>query len=50
MERDGLTALSARSLAAEAGTSTMAVYTHFRGMTGVVEAIARRRSPVSPGH
>ncbi|WP_193046653.1 TetR/AcrR family transcriptional regulator [Mycolicibacterium baixiangningiae] len=41
MERDGLPSLSARSLATEAGTSTMAVYTHFGGMTGVVEAIAR---------
>jgi AcrR family transcriptional regulator len=41
MEREGLPALSARSLATEAGTSTMAVYTHFGGMTGVVEALAR---------
>jgi len=40
MERDGLSVLSARSLAAEAGTSTMAVYTHFGGMTGVIDAIA----------
>ena len=40
VERDGLPALSARKLAAETGTSTMAVYTHFGGMTGLVEAIA----------
>jgi AcrR family transcriptional regulator len=41
VERDGLPALSARKLAAETGTSTMAVYTHFGGMNGVVDAIAR---------
>lgn len=40
MERDGLAALSARGVAAEAGTSTMAVYTHFGGMTGLLDAIA----------
>ena len=40
LERDGLPALSARKLAAETGTSTMAVYTHFGGMTGVLDAIA----------
>jgi AcrR family transcriptional regulator len=40
LERDGLTALSARKLAAETGTSTMAVYTHFGNMTGVIDAIA----------
>lgn len=40
LERDGVSALSARRLAAETGTSTMAVYTHFGGMTDVVEAIA----------
>src|SRR6478735_1741030 len=40
LERDGLPALSARRLAAETGTSTMAVYTHFGGMTGLVDAIA----------
>jgi AcrR family transcriptional regulator len=40
LERDGLSALSARKLAAETGTSTMAVYTHFGGMAGVVDAIA----------
>ena len=40
LERDGLPALSARRLASETGTSTMAVYTHFGGMTGLVDAIA----------
>jgi AcrR family transcriptional regulator len=40
LERDGLAALSARKLAAETGTSTMAVYTHFGGMTGLIDAIA----------
>ena len=40
LERDGMPALSARRLAAETGTSTMAVYTHFGGMTGVIDAIA----------
>ena len=40
LERDGLQALSVRNLAAEVGTSTMAVYTNFGGMTGVIDAIA----------
>ncbi len=40
LERDGMAALSARKLAAETGTSTMAVYTHFGGMTGLIHAIA----------
>ena len=40
LERDGLDALSARNVAAEAGTSTMAVYTHFGGMTNLVDAVA----------
>jgi AcrR family transcriptional regulator len=40
LERDGIAALSARRLAAETGTSTMAVYTHFGGMTGLIDAIA----------
>lgn len=40
LERDGLTALSARNVATEAGTSTMAVYTHFGGMTGLLDAVA----------
>lgn len=41
LERDGVAALRARTVAAEAGTSTMAVYTHFGGMTGLLDAIAR---------
>ena len=41
LEQEGLPALSARKLAVETGTSTMAVYTHFGGMAGVVDAIAR---------
>jgi AcrR family transcriptional regulator len=40
LERDGLAALSVRKLAAETGSSTMAVYTHFGGMTGLIDAIA----------
>lgn len=40
VETDGVDALSARRLAAETGTSTMAVYTHFRGMPEVIEAVA----------
>ena len=40
LERDGLDALRARRVAAEVGTSTMAVYTHFGGMTGLLDAIA----------
>lgn len=40
LESQGLQALSVRNLAAEVGTSTMAVYTHFGGMTGVIDAIA----------
>ena len=40
LERDGLESLSVRNLAAEVGTSTMAVYTHFGGMTGVIDAVA----------
>ncbi|KRF34761.1 TetR/AcrR family transcriptional regulator [Nocardioides sp. Soil805] len=37
---EGPSSLSARRLAGAAGTSTMAVYTHFGSMTGVVEAVA----------
>jgi AcrR family transcriptional regulator len=40
LERDGLQALSVRKLAGEVGTSTMAVYTHFGSMTGVIDALA----------
>jgi AcrR family transcriptional regulator len=40
LERDGLQALQARRVAAEVGASTMAVYTYFGGMPGLVDAIA----------
>jgi AcrR family transcriptional regulator len=40
LERDGVQSLSVRNLAAEVGTSTMAVYTHFGGMNGVIDAVA----------
>ena len=40
LERDGLPALSVRKVAEEIGSSTMAVYTHFGGMTGLIDAIA----------
>jgi AcrR family transcriptional regulator len=40
LERDGPQALQARRVAAEVGASTMAVYTHFGGMVGLVDAIA----------
>lgn len=36
---DGPSGLSTRKLAAEVGTSTMAVYTHFGGLPGLVEAV-----------
>jgi len=36
LERDGLEALKARKVAAEIGVSTMAVYTHFGGMNGLL--------------
>jgi AcrR family transcriptional regulator len=37
---EGPSSLSARRLAGASGTSTMAVYTHFGSMAGVVEAVA----------
>jgi AcrR family transcriptional regulator len=37
---EGPSALSARRLATAAGTSTMAVYTHFGSMAGVVDEVA----------
>ena len=40
LDEQGPAALSARRLAAGAGTSTMAVYTHFGGMGPVVDAVA----------
>lgn len=39
VREQGASALSARNLAAAAGTSTMAVYTHFGGMPGLVRAM-----------
>ncbi|KQW47825.1 hypothetical protein ASC77_15490 [Nocardioides sp. Root1257] len=39
LSEDGPAALSARRLARDAGTSTMAVYTHFGGMPGLVRAV-----------
>jgi AcrR family transcriptional regulator len=39
LERDGLAAVQARTLAAEIGASTMAVYTHFGGMPTLIEAV-----------
>ncbi len=41
LERDGLAAIQARTLAAEIGASTMAVYTHFGGMPKLIEAVMR---------
>jgi AcrR family transcriptional regulator len=40
LEHAGPQALQARKVATEAGASTMAVYTHFGGMTGLIDAIA----------
>jgi AcrR family transcriptional regulator len=40
LEQHGPQALRARKVAAEVGTSTMAVYTNFGGMAGLVDAIA----------
>jgi AcrR family transcriptional regulator len=39
LDSEGPEALQARKVAAEGGTSTMAVYTHFGGMNGLLEAI-----------
>lgn len=39
LETDGPESLRARKVAAEIGASTMAVYTHFGGMNGLLEAI-----------
>ena len=39
LTRDGAKALSVRKLAAAVGTSTMAVYTHFGNMAGLLEAM-----------
>jgi AcrR family transcriptional regulator len=40
LEQHGPQALRARKVAAEVGTSTMAVYTNFGGMAGLIDAIA----------
>lgn len=39
LAREGQAALSSRRLAAEVGTSTMAIYTHFGGMDGLLRAV-----------
>lgn len=39
LDSEGPEALQARKVAAEIGASTMAVYTHFGGMNGLLEAI-----------
>ena len=41
LEESGPEALSARMLAKRIGASTMAVYTHFEGMSGLYEALVR---------
>lgn len=41
LESDGPHALKARRLAAEIGASTMAIYTHFGGMPGLIDALVR---------
>lgn len=42
LEAHGPESLNARKLAAEIGASTMTVYTHFGGMSGLYEALVRR--------
>lgn len=39
LEREGVQSLSARNLAAKLCVSTMAIYTHFGGMTGLLDAV-----------
>ncbi len=41
LESDGPEALKARTLTAEIGASTMAVYTHFGGMPGLIDEVVR---------
>ncbi|WP_343063966.1 TetR/AcrR family transcriptional regulator [Haloechinothrix aidingensis] len=41
LSEGGPDSVQARKLAADVGVSTMAVYTHFGGMGGLVEAVAR---------
>ncbi|MEC4764534.1 TetR/AcrR family transcriptional regulator [Mycobacterium sherrisii] len=40
LDHDGPDALQTRKIASAAGTSTMAVYTHFGGMRGLIAAVA----------
>ena len=47
LTRDGAKALSVRKLAAAVGTSTMAVYTHFGNMAGLLEAMTDGRPAAS---
>ena len=42
LERDGVQSLSARKFAAKRGTSTMAVYTHFGNIAGLLDVAAGR--------
>lgn len=42
LETEGPESLNARKLAGEIGASTMTVYTHFGGMSGLYEALVRR--------
>src|SRR6187397_918799 len=42
LAEEGKAAVSARRVAAEVGTSTMAVYTHFGGMDELITAVWRR--------
>ncbi|HYF27540.1 MAG TPA: TetR-like C-terminal domain-containing protein [Baekduia sp.] len=42
LEAEGPEALQARRLTREIGTSTMALYTHFGGLPGLVEALVRQ--------
>jgi len=41
LEAEGPQALQARRVTAEIGASTMAVYTHFGGMPGLIDAVVR---------
>lgn len=41
LEAEGFGSLQARRLTTEIGVSTMAIYTHFGGMPGLVEAVVR---------
>lgn len=41
LEKDGAGSLRARQLTNEVGASTMAIYTHFGGMPGLIDALIR---------